>query len=128
MEFRLGAPNTVHVENVSYGAESGDHAYLVTVEASETVECTCPADQYMDKWRHRLAVEANDAVLEAASASEGEMQEARERRWCGSQSVRYSRRSGRLDGYRTARVRWTWLRLYGHRSSERRALPSTAAT
>jgi len=26
MEFRLGAPNTVHVENVSYGAESDDHA------------------------------------------------------------------------------------------------------
>ena len=79
MEFRLGAPNTVHVENVSYGAESGDHAYLVTVEAGETVECTCPADQYQDECKHRLAVEANDAVLEAASASEGEMREARER-------------------------------------------------
>jgi len=31
MEFRLGAPNTVHVENVSYGEESGEHAYLVMV-------------------------------------------------------------------------------------------------
>jgi len=79
MEFRLGAPNTVNVENVSYGAESDDHAYLVMVEAGETVECTCPADQYMDECKHRLAIEANGAVLEAASASEGEMREARER-------------------------------------------------
>ena len=79
MEFRLGAPNTVHVENVSYGAESDDHAYLVTVEAGETVECTCPADRYQDKCKHRHAVEAQSVVLAAASASADEMRAARER-------------------------------------------------
>ena len=79
MEFRLGAPNTIHVENVSYGEESDNHAYLVMVEASETVECTCPADRYMDKCKHRLAVENEPAVVKAASASEGEMREARDR-------------------------------------------------
>jgi hypothetical protein len=77
MEFRLGAPNTVHVENVSYGEESGNHAYLIMVEAGETVECTCPADQYMAKCKHRLAVENEPAVVEAGSASIEEMQEAR---------------------------------------------------
>ena len=77
MEFRLGAPNTVHVENVSYGEESGNHAYLIMVGAGETVECTCPADQYMAKCKHRLAVENEPAVVEAGSASIEEMQEAR---------------------------------------------------
>ena len=77
MEFRLGAPNTVHVENVSYGEESGDHAYLVMVEDGATVECTCPADQYMDKCKHRHAVEAQPAIVKAASASVEEMREAR---------------------------------------------------
>ena len=77
MEFRLGAPNTVRVENLSYGAESGEHVYLVMVEAGETVECTCPADQYQQKCKHRIAVEANPAVLDAGSASVEEMQEAR---------------------------------------------------
>ena len=77
MEFRLGAPNTAHVENVSYGEESGDHAYLVMVGAGETVECTCPADQYIAKCKHWLAVENEPAVVEAGSASIEEMQEAR---------------------------------------------------
>ena len=77
MEFRLGAPNTVRVENVSYGAESGEHVYLVMIEEGETVECTCPADQYQHKCKHRVAVEANPAVLDAGSASAEEMQEAR---------------------------------------------------
>jgi hypothetical protein len=78
MKFRLGAPNTVHVENVSYGEESGDHAYLVMVESGETVECTCPADEYMEKCKHRLAVEDEPAVTEAGSASVDEMREARQ--------------------------------------------------
>ena len=77
MEFRLGAPNTVRVENVSYGAESGEHVYLVMIEEGETVECTCPADQYQYKCKHRVAVEANPAVLDAGSASVEEMREAR---------------------------------------------------
>ena len=46
MEFRLGAPNTVRIENVSYGAKSDEHVYLVMIEEGETVECTCQADQY----------------------------------------------------------------------------------
>jgi hypothetical protein len=78
MEFRLGAPNTVRVENVSYGEKSDEHVYLVIVEDGATVECTCPADQYMDKCKHRHAVEAQSAVVEAASAGTEEMREARE--------------------------------------------------
>ena len=77
MEFRLGAPNTVRVENVSYGAESDEHVYLVMIEDGETVKCTCPADEYQQKCKHLIAVEANPAVLEAGSASVEEMQEAR---------------------------------------------------
>jgi uncharacterized Zn finger protein len=78
MEFRLGAPNTIRVENVNYGAESGDHAYLVIVEDDETVEWTCPADGYQPgRCKHRVAVGANSAVLEAGSASVDEMREAR---------------------------------------------------
>jgi uncharacterized Zn finger protein len=77
MEFRLGAPNTVRVENVSYGAESGEHVYLVMVKAGKTVECTCPANQYQDQCKHRIAVEANPAVLKVGSADVKEMREAR---------------------------------------------------
>jgi len=79
MEFRLGAPGAVRVENVSYGAESGEHVYVVTVEDGATIECTCPADEYQPGWcKHRHAVEANEAVLVAASAGVEEMQEARQ--------------------------------------------------
>ena len=77
MEFRLGAPNTVRVENVSYGDESGEHVYLVTVEDGAAIECTCPANEYQDKCKHRHAVKANEAVLEAAASAE-EMREARQ--------------------------------------------------
>ena len=77
MEFRLGAPNTVRVENVSYGAESGEHVDLVVVEESQTVGCTCPADEYQQKCEHRIAVESNPAVFEAGNASVEEMREAR---------------------------------------------------
>ena len=78
MEFRLGAPNTVRVENVSYGDESGEHVYLVTVEDSAAIECTCPADEYQDKCKHRHAVMDRPALLRAGSASMVEMREARE--------------------------------------------------
>ena len=71
MEFQVGAPNTVRVENVSYGEDSDEHVYLVMVEY------TCPADEYQDKCKHRIAVEATPAVLEADSASVEEMREAR---------------------------------------------------
>ena len=76
-EFRLGAPNTVRVENVSYSAESGEHVCLVMVEEGQTVECTCPAGEYQQKCKHRIAVESNPAVFEAGNASVEEMREAR---------------------------------------------------
>ena len=79
MEFEVRAPGVVRVENVSYGDESDDHVYLVMVETGETVECTCPADRYQDKCKHRHAVEAQSVVLAAASASADEMRAARER-------------------------------------------------
>ena len=78
MEFRLNAPNTVRVENVSHGDESGEHVYLVTVEDGAAIECTCPADEYQDKYKHRHTVEDRPALLRAGSASMVEMQEARE--------------------------------------------------
>ena len=75
MESRLDAPNTVRVENVSYGENSDEHVYLVTVEHGAAIECTCPADEY----KHRIAVEDRPALVRAGSASMVEMQEARER-------------------------------------------------
>ena len=62
--------NTRHDEPTTYAVNVAD--------SGETVECTCPADQYQDKCKHRVAVEANPAVLEAGSASAEEMQEARQ--------------------------------------------------
>jgi hypothetical protein len=78
MEFRLGAPNTVRVENVSYGENSDEHVYLVTVKDGAAIECTCPADEYQEKCKHRHAIEDRPALLRAGSASMVEMQEARE--------------------------------------------------
>ena len=75
MEFQLGASNTVHVENVGFRRVFGGPGPVV--EDGQTVECTCPADQYMAKCKHRLAVENEPAVVEAGSASIEEMQEAR---------------------------------------------------
>ena len=79
MESRLNAPNTVRVENVSYGENSDEHVYLVTVEHGAAIECTCPADEYQDKRKHRIAVEDRPALVRAGSASMVEMQEACER-------------------------------------------------
>ena len=78
MEFRLGAPGAVRVENASYGAESNGHVYVVTVEAGEAVECTCPADEYQEKCKHRYAAEDQAVILDAASASAEEMRAVRE--------------------------------------------------
>jgi len=79
MEFRLGAPGAVRVENVSYGEESGEHVYVVTVEGGAAIECTCPADEHQPgRCKHRHAVEANEAVLTAASAGVEEVREARQ--------------------------------------------------
>jgi hypothetical protein len=79
MEFEVRAPGVVRVENVSYGDDSDKHVYLVIVEDGETVECTCPADRYQDKCKHRHAVEDQEVILDAASASEEEMRAARKR-------------------------------------------------
>ena len=78
MEFRLGAPNTIHVTNLSYGEdEAKNHKYLVTIAGEESVGCTCPADEYMDECKHRIAVEQNPALVRAGSATISEIEEAR---------------------------------------------------
>ena len=78
MQFRLGAPNTIHVTNLSYGEdEADDHKYLVTIRGEEAVNCTCPADEYMDKCKHRIAVKNVPALVRAGSATTCEIEEAR---------------------------------------------------
>ena len=42
-EFRVPAEGRVRVENVSYGADSDEHVYVVSVEAGIPFDCTCPA-------------------------------------------------------------------------------------
>jgi len=79
MEFRLGAPNTTHVINLSYGeAEASDHKSFVTISGEEAVDCTCPADEYMDECKHRIAVENVPALVRAGSATTSEIEEARQ--------------------------------------------------
>ena len=79
MEFRLGAPNTIHVTNLSYGEEEAkNHKYLVTVAGEEAVKCTCPADEYMDECKHWIAVEQNPALVRAGSATISEIEEVRQ--------------------------------------------------
>jgi len=77
--FTVPAANVVKVENQSYGDESGDHRYLVNVAAGEAVSCSCPADEYHPgACKHRVAVENETAVMQAASASNDELAEARQ--------------------------------------------------
>ena len=78
-EFSLGGPGHIKVRNLSYGeAEADDHTYIVHVEAGESIECTCPADEYnAGPCKHRVAVEANDALLSAGSAEPEAIREAR---------------------------------------------------
>jgi hypothetical protein len=77
--FTVPAANVVKVENQSYGDESDDHRYLVNVAAGEAVSCSCPADEYHPgKCKHRLAVEDETAVMQAASASNDELAKARQ--------------------------------------------------
>ena len=79
MQFRLGAPNTIHVTNLSYGEDEVDeHKYLVTIAGEEAVSCTCPADEYMDECKHRIAVEQNPALVRAGSATISESEEGRQ--------------------------------------------------
>ena len=77
-EFSLGGPNLIKIRNCSY-ADPSDHTYIVQVEAGETVECTCPADEYRSgQCKHRVAVESNDALLSAGSAEPEAIREARQ--------------------------------------------------
>lgn len=70
-EFRVPVPGRVRVENTSYGEESGEHVYVVSVENNHATACTCPADKYRSGLcKHRHAVERQPAVMLAASASD----------------------------------------------------------
>lgn len=67
-EYRVPVPGRVRVENASYGDESAEHVYIVTIEDGETIFCTCPSDTHQSgPCKHRLATENRPAVLRAAS-------------------------------------------------------------
>ena len=71
-EFRVPAPGAVRVENVSYGDESDEHIYVVSVEAGIAFDCTCPAWEYHNPeggCKHMVAVENQPAVTRAASSA-----------------------------------------------------------
>ena len=58
-----------------------DHTYLVNVHDGEAFDCSCPANEkYRGKCKHRQAVENNEPVLQAGSASDDEVRAAREGR------------------------------------------------
>jgi hypothetical protein len=79
LAFTVPAAGVVKVENQSYGDESAEHQYLVNVAADEAVSCSCPADEYRPGvCKHRVAVENETAVMQAASASNDELAEARQ--------------------------------------------------
>jgi hypothetical protein len=72
-EFRVPAQGVVRVENGSYGDESDEHVYVVETDGDTTTGCTCPADEYQaGDCKHRVAVELNSVVLDAAAADDGE--------------------------------------------------------
>lgn len=68
-DFRVPCQGRVLVTNRSYGDdEAENHQYVVTVANGDAVTCTCPADEYRPgPCKHRIAVEAQDAVMLAAS-------------------------------------------------------------
>jgi DNA-directed RNA polymerase subunit M/transcription elongation factor TFIIS len=69
-EFRVPAEGAVRIENVSYGDESGEHVYVVSVEDGIPFDCTCPAWKYHTPdggCKHMKAVENRPAVTRAAS-------------------------------------------------------------
>ena len=77
-EFSLGGPNLIKVRNCSYH-NPAEHTYIVRVENGETVECTCPADEYnVGRCKHRVAVESKDVLLSAGSAEPEVIREARQ--------------------------------------------------
>ena len=76
-EFRVPTPGSVRVENASYGNESDEHVYVVSVEGGIPSDCTCPAWEYHnpeDDCKHMIAVENQSAVVIAASVSGSDRQ------------------------------------------------------
>lgn len=74
-EFRVPVPGSVRVENASYGEESHEHVYVVSVEGGIAFDCTCPAWEYHNPeggCKHMVAVENQPAVTRAASAATDE--------------------------------------------------------
>jgi hypothetical protein len=73
-EFRVPAEGRVLVTNVSYGDdEASEHRYVVTVENGVAWSCTCPHHQHRSaRCKHIRATENRDAVLRAASVTDGE--------------------------------------------------------
>jgi DNA-directed RNA polymerase subunit M/transcription elongation factor TFIIS len=74
-EFRVPTEGRVRVENVSYGADSDEHVYVVSVEAGIPFDCTCPAWEYHNPeggCKHMKAVENQPAVTHAASTTTGQ--------------------------------------------------------
>ena len=70
-EFRVPAEGAVRVENVSYGDDSDEHVYVVSVEGGIPFDCTCPAWEYHNPeggCKHMVAVENQPAVTRAASS------------------------------------------------------------
>jgi predicted RNA-binding Zn-ribbon protein involved in translation (DUF1610 family) len=71
-EFRVPAEGRVRVENVSYGDESDEHVYVVSVEGGIPFDCTCPTWEYHNPeggCKHMNAVEHRPAVTRAASTT-----------------------------------------------------------
>lgn len=69
MSMTVCRNGVVNVRNDSYGEEAGEHVYSVLVGDGETLKCSCPADSYQPKCKHRIAVEQAPVVLSSASAA-----------------------------------------------------------
>lgn len=65
-EFSVPERGRVRVENHSH-EDPSEHTYDVDVEHGSAVACTCPADEYNETCKHRVATESNAPVLAAAS-------------------------------------------------------------
>ena len=73
MEFRVPCHGAVRVENTSYGDDSGEHVYVVSVESGIPFDCTCPSWKYGNPesgCKHMAAVEQRPSVLNAADEKE----------------------------------------------------------
>ena len=73
-EFRVPTAERVLITNVSYGDEDAEnHRYVVSVENGVAWSCTCPHHKHRSaQCKHIRATETRDAVLLAASTTDGE--------------------------------------------------------